>query len=249
MADNSGRIDRHQSAAIEQIPAARAIWRKENADQFFANPLRADLRDRGGIPAQRFPRFRLDLEPKDGRETNRAQHAQTILRKTSFGIADCPDQSRLEVRAAANEIDHFLCSRIEEHSVNREIAPGRILFGSRKMDLGRSASVEISAIRAKGRDLKLKPAFQDNNHSEMRAHRISPRKNFLHRLRSGVGRDVDVLRRFASEEIAHTTAGEICDVPMIAQSRHHLMGDGFHFRRLSHKLDSVSRLKAWVSTS
>ena len=78
--------------------------------------------------------------------------------------------------------------------------------------------VEISAVGAEGRDLELQSVFQHDDDAEMRADRIGAGENFLHLLRARIGRDVDVLRRLAADQIAHAAAGEIGDVAGRAQS-------------------------------
>ena len=84
----------------------------------------------------------------------------------------------LQVRPAADEIDHFILRRIEKHSVDREVARAGVFLRAREMHFGRPAAVEINAIGTKGRDLEMESVFQDDDHAEMRADRIGARKNF-----------------------------------------------------------------------
>ena len=97
-------------------------------------------------------------------------------------------------------------------------------------------SIDINVVGAKGRHFKLKSIFDHNNHAEMRANRVGAWKNFLHQLRSRVGRDVDVLRRFAADNIAHTTSGEVGDVTALAQTRSNFARCLFHRGSCFHSL-------------
>ena len=54
-------------------------------------------------------------------------------------------------------------------------------------------AVEINAIGAKGRDLKLQVVFQHDNDAEMRTDGVGAAEDFLHLCGARVGRDVDVL--------------------------------------------------------
>src|SRR5438874_130515 len=56
------------------------------------------------------------------REAYRAQHAQLIFTKALFGRADGADDSRLEVLAPANEVQHLVGNGVKQHSVDAEIA-------------------------------------------------------------------------------------------------------------------------------
>ena len=72
------------------------------------------------------------------------------------------------------------------------------------MDLGRVASVDISAIGAEGRDLELEIIFEDNNDPEMRADRVGAAKDLLHFLGTRIGRDIDVFWRSARRDRARS---------------------------------------------
>ena len=86
------------------------------------------------------------------------------------------------------------------------------------MDRARTSSIDINIIRAKGRDFELKFVLDHDDYSELGADRIGARKNFLHDFRSRVGCDVDVLRRFAANQITNAAAGEIGDMTFVPVS-------------------------------
>ena len=99
--------------------------------------------------------------------------------------------------------------------------------------------IEVSAVGTKGRDLKLQAIFQDDDDAEMRANRIGAAEDFLHLFGSRVGRDIDVFRRLAADEITHTTAGEIGYTPGCAQAIHERASRGFHRAHRIHCLTSL----------
>jgi hypothetical protein len=81
------------------------------------------------------------------------------------------------------------------------------------MDFDGTPAIEIDAVRPKRRDLELKFFFEHHDYAEMRADCIRPWKEFLHDLWPRVRGDVEVFRSLAPQQIAHTTAGEVSDVP------------------------------------
>src|SRR5208282_6618226 len=73
----------------------------------------------------------FDLKAEFGREANRADHPHRVLAHPEFRIADRSDQSRLEIRDAANIIDHAEGSRVVEERVDGEVPPkGVFLAGA-----------------------------------------------------------------------------------------------------------------------
>ena len=191
---------------------------KKNAHQLFTDSFCADGVDRVGRPSDCIPGRRFDFKLQHGGETDGAQEPKPVFCKTLRRIADRPHESRGKVGPSANEVDHGVVRRVEKHPIDREIAPTRIFFGRRKIHRYGMATVEVSAIRAKGRDLKLPVAFQHDNDTKMRPDGVGAGEKFLHLFRARVGCDIDVLGRLASNQVAHTAAGEIGDVPGRAQS-------------------------------
>src|SRR5450432_1278565 len=91
--------------------------------------------------------------------------------------------------------------------------------------------VEIGAIGAEGRNFKLEAVFQHHDHTEMRAHRVSAGKDFLHILRPRVGRDIDILRDLPPDEVAHATAGKVGDMTRGSQPLNDAARRGFRRRK------------------
>ena len=110
---------------------------------------------------------------KHSGKTHRPQHSQPVFRESLRRIANCAHQFCVDISAAADEIDHVIRDRIIKHSVDREIAPFRVFVRRRKMHRARMPSVDVSLVRAKGRDLKLKTVLQHDDHAKMRTDRVT----------------------------------------------------------------------------
>ena len=91
-------------------------------------------------------------------------------------------------------------------------------------------SIDVRAVRTKGRDLELKSIFEHDDNAEMRADCVSARKDFLDDLRPRVGRDVEIFCGLAAQQIADAAAGVVRDVPGRAQAAHDLTSALFHRR-------------------
>jgi hypothetical protein len=79
-------------------------------------------------------------------------------------------------------------------------------------------SVQIDAIGAKSRDLKLPVFFQHHNDAEVCANRISAGKDFLHVLRARIGRDVEIFRSLTPDKITDAATREVSEVACCAQA-------------------------------
>src|SRR5205085_9486562 len=139
----------------------------------------ADLIDRDRIRDQRGPGLIVDLVIEHRGKAYRAQHSQPIFRETLRWITDCAYQFRLDVRAAANKINHLLCNRIIKHSVNREIAAFSVLFWRGKMHGAGMSAIHVSIVGTKRRHLELETVFDHEDHPKMRANRVGARKKLL----------------------------------------------------------------------
>jgi hypothetical protein len=97
----------------------------------------------------------------------------------------------------------------------------------------RMPSVDVRLVGAKGRDLELETVFQHDDDAKMRTDRVGARKKVLHRFRLRVGSNVEILWRFATNDIAHATASEISDMAILPQACGHLACRLFHRRKSS----------------
>jgi hypothetical protein len=76
-------------------------------------------------------------------------------------------------------------------------------------------AVDISVIGTKGGYLKLQAVIQHDNHTEMRTDRVRAREKRLHSFRARVSSDVVILRCQTAHHVAHATAREVSDVPLL----------------------------------
>src|SRR5262249_60428036 len=86
------------------------------------------------------------------------------------------------------------------------------------MNCGWVPPVNVSVVGSKCCHLKLEIIFQYDDHAKMRADRIGSWKKSLHRFRPCVGGNVVVFWRQTTDHVAHTPAGEVRDVPLLAQA-------------------------------
>src|SRR6266581_8781921 len=94
-------------------------------------------------------------------------------------------------------------------------------------------SIDVSLVGAKGRDFELETVFQHDYDAKMRADRVGAREKFLYTFRLRVGSDVEILWRFAANDVAHATASKISDVAFFTQTLGNLACRLFHRRKSS----------------
>ena len=93
-------------------------------------------------------------------------------------------------------------------------------------------AVDVSVIGAKGGYLELKAVLQHDDYAEMRTDRVRSREKRLHRFRARVSSDVVILRCQTAHHVAHATACEVRDVPLLTQAAPRLCAPlCFHGRR------------------
>src|SRR5215472_12730488 len=112
------------------------------------------------------------------------------------------------------------------------------------MHRARVSAVDISVIRAKGGHLKLESVLQHDDYTEMRTDRVRAREQRLHSFRARVSGDVVILRYQTSHHVAHATACEVRDVPVLTQARRDLTRRLFHGRRFHTTTVAVSLWKS-----
>src|ERR687891_97813 len=94
-------------------------------------------------------------------------------------------------------------------------------------------SVDIRLVGTKRRHFKLETVFQHDDDAKMRTDRVGARKKFLHSFWLRVGGDVEILWRFATNDVAHATASERRDMAVLSQTRGNLACRLFHRRKSS----------------
>ncbi len=166
------------------------------------------------------PRGFVDGEAETCREADGAQHAELVLGQARGRITDRAHDAASEVLGAADVVDDTLRDRIEEHAVDGEIPPPRVLLGAAEVHLDRMARVEIDAVAAERRHLDALRSRRDQHDTELHADRQASGEERQHAFGGRAGCDVEVLGRPAEQSIAHATAGEQRLVAGIAQSVH-----------------------------
>ena len=168
-------------------------------------------------------------EMERGGEAHRTQHPQPVLGKSGDRIADRPHQAALQVRLTFDVIDHAVVQRIEEHAVDRKVAPQGVLLSVAKRDLVRTPPVAVAHVAAKCSDFDLPGAgrAEDRDHAERLAdgQRLAASEDTADLLRRGVGRDVVVLGRQSQQLVAHAPAGPQRGESRFAQAADHLDGE------------------------
>ncbi len=171
----------------------------EHLLQLLAHPFGRHLGQLGGVCLDRGQRYRLDRKAQPGRETHRSQKPQMILSEARRRLADGSDKTRLQVCSPADVIDHPHVQRIEEHPVDREVAPLGVVLGVRRRHPARSATVQIRPISAESGHLYPAPPHLHQHHPELHPHLARSPKQLAYPLGRGSGRHVIVQRLMAQQ--------------------------------------------------
>ena len=163
----------------------------------------------------------FDLQIKPGRESHRPQQPQVIFAESSFRIANRAQRLVFQIRLSIHKINDAIFHRIEKQSIDGEIPSFGILFSSREFDFRRSPAIQICAVAAKRRDFDDALVLPHEDHPKSCSDGLGVLEKLSHTRRRGVGGDVVILRSNAKQFIAHAPAGEIGDVPALAQTLHH----------------------------
>ena len=246
-ASTSGRMTLSRPLASSEVPAADTLRREKNPHQLFRTRSALMVAMLAAAPTMAFQVAGSISNSSTGRETDRTQQAEPVLGKTLARVANRPDDACGKILAAADKVDYLVVRRIEEHPVDGEVAPARVFFRRRKMDLGRMASVDISPIGTKGRDLELEIIFEDNNHPKMGADRIGSAKDLLHFLGARISRDIDVFWHLAPDKIADATASPVSDMPCCPQSLNYRTRGREHRRFLTGTRSAIHGSNARLS--
>jgi len=231
-----------EAALVEQVEAADTIGREENADEFLADALGADVVDFGGVLLQRVPGGGIDFELEHGGEADGAQHAEAILAEAARGVADGAQKAAVEIGASADEIDDLARNGIVEHAVYSEVAALRVFARRGEGDGLGVAAIDVSAIGAECGDLELMTAIQDANDAEVRTDGDGAREEALHLLRACAGGHVIILCLDAEEHVAHAAAGVIGVVAGVAKTTDDAAGNGFEVGHGRKTLDRMNRI-------
>jgi len=246
-ADDLGEDFGEEAEVEEQLEAAAGTALGEDSGELVADALGADEGDLGGVAANGGGGGGVDLEVEARGEADGAQHSQLVFGEAQVGVADGADDAGGEVFAAVNEVERggggvSRCERVEEHSVDGEVAAEDVFAGIGGVTHGiRPSAVGVSAVRAEGGDLDHPseprplaggPGFcgdllfvevlADEDDAEVGADGEGLGEEGDDLLGGGGGGDVEVLGREAEQQVADAAAGEEGLVAGVAQAA----GDG-----------------------
>src|SRR5258707_14687166 len=144
------------------------------------------------------PCIRIDLKIQSRSKSDCPKHAKTIFAKTQSRLSNRPDQFFFQILPPPHIVDHSIRDRIVEHSVNGEVASSSVLFRGREGHRIRATAIQISAVGAKGSNLKFPLIFKHTDDSELGTDRNCASKNSLDFFRTrGGGRSEE--RRVGKE--------------------------------------------------
>ncbi len=183
----------------------------EHPPQLLRDPLGRNGDDLAGHRADRNGGGRFDLEPEPRRQADGPKQPQLVLAESRRGIADGTQDAPLQVLAAPDVVDQPVRQGIQEHAVDREVAPRRIELGRAEHDRLGPTAVNVGPIAAKRGDLDLHAGVTrvpDAHDAERDADGNRPVGQDLHDLLgSRRGRHVVVGRRLAQDQVADAAAG------------------------------------------
>ena len=193
-----GQDIRQHPGGVQQLEAVARSTLRENAHQFIAHALGRHFQNQFVIPADGRESYRLDLKLQPRSKANGAQQAQVVFAEPGFRIADGADHAAFQVGAPADEVQHLARIRVEQQSVDGEVAALRVLGGvGFKVHRVGTAPVAILLVAAESGDLDLGEHVTYQDYAEVRPHAAGLRKQIHDAVGPGIGRDVVIFRRHA----------------------------------------------------
>jgi hypothetical protein len=108
---------------------------------------------------------------------------------------------------ATHVIAKFALDRVEEESVNGEIAAFGVFLSVGKLNGFRSSPVLINAVTTESGDLKIRVIFQHINHTESGSNSVCATKERLNLLRARAGSNIVVVGDDTAEHVANAASG------------------------------------------
>jgi len=182
---------------------------REKLGQFFADAFGGDDVNLRGKFLNRCECGGFDGIAEASGKTNCAQHAQFVLRETSFGLADGANDPGLKIVLAANIVEDLAGIVAHQQTVDGEVAAGDIFLWSLGVDHAvRMPTIGVTHIRAKRGNFNLALMASDENNAELRADSHASGEKLQDALGSSVGGHVDIGGLAIEENISHTAANE-----------------------------------------
>ncbi len=219
--DDWGQHGRRQAGLEHLVGGLGATGVHEHPPQFGRDPLGGDHDDLRRHRDDRCAGRRLDRQPEPRREPDGAEEAELVLAEPGRGVADGAEDAVAEVGLTPDVVDHLAGGRIEEHTIDREVAPRGVDLGRAEDDRLGMTAVDIRPIAPEGGHLHLliglRAAHPD--HPKRDPHGDGPVPEHVHDLLgAGVGGHVVVAGRQTELEVPDTTPGPEGLEPSLAKS-------------------------------
>ena len=224
-----GNDAREQPGAQQQAqPAARRRAADQQLDQLVAHPLRRDLREDVERGRDRATGAGLQRQPQRAGESHRPQRAQPVLAEAGERIAHGAQPAAPQVLGTGERIAQHARDRIPGDGVHREVAPRQVSVDvAEERHRAGAAAVEIGPLAAEGGHLDLVLRGQDRHGPVLHSRRNDAREELHHLLRQRIGRDVEIVRRLSTQQVAHRAPGN----PRLLSCRAQRAQHGHHVGR------------------
>src|SRR5262249_54225828 len=223
-----------RTSVVEQLKCSPRAPLGEHLQAFVANALTAYLVNLWREFADSSKRAGVNLIAKAGSKANSPKHAQLVFRKSLARVADGTDDFALQIFATAHIVEHFLCDRIKQQTIDGEVAALNIHSCiPAEFHLIRMAAVSVAAIAAKGRNSDgivfasaIRTIARDGNEhdSKLLANRIGLRKQPHDVLGQRGGGYVIIGGLTTEHQIAHASPNQISRMPCLTQFTHNARG-------------------------
>ena len=95
------------------------------------------------------------MKSKCGGESHGSQHTKFVFTEPVNRISNRAHNTSRQIFSTADVVNDFIPDRIEEQPVDRKVTAACIFLGATELHRVRSASVEVLAVAAEGRDFNL----------------------------------------------------------------------------------------------
>src|SRR5271170_5822636 len=163
---------RQQAQLIEQFESAASSALGENFGELVVQAFRGNHENFGSEPPNGCGSLGLDREMETRREAYSANEAQLVFFEAALGIANGANNSRAQIGPAVNVVENFVRARIEQQTIDGEIAPQYVFFRRRRENHAvRMPPIGIACIGTKSGDFDLRSLLGNENHAELRTNR------------------------------------------------------------------------------
>ena len=108
-------------------------------------------------------RLLVDREIEPGGKANGAEHPQLVFGDAGQRIANGADDAALQIRLAADVVDHLLGERVEEQAVDREVAALGVVLGVGERHRVGMPAVAVGGVAAERGDVDLPGPFRSEH--------------------------------------------------------------------------------------